>query len=576
MEGERLGLHEEQKGTMRSLKFLARYLIDSKKNIILGIIFTLFMSITEIFPGVVYKVIADSLSNLTLNADRLSIKVPVKFMDMKFDQYKFSINEPGKIFQTFVLICVLFLVIYILDGLFRYLRDIYFNFAIQKVLKEIRDVICGKILRLPYAEFKKNRTGDLMSRVTYDTTILQNVIDVFIELSRSSISLIIFCPVLFYIDWKISLFAALFFPVSLYIIKYYSKRMKRLSRGISDAAADYTEFLKDRAERNSAVKLAGFEENEHGDFKDITQRNYELSVRNIKIKYFLKPSNEIIGIFGIAVIAAYFCWLLVNKQMGAGNIVLYLSVLKSAYKPFKKVAESVGDLHFSLAGADKIVALLDKPEEDMGGTKDPGTIDSIGFKNAGLSFGDKEILNDLNMNFEKGRSYGITGPSGAGKTSLVNMIPLLYRPTSGDLVINGGNASEFDLKSLRRKISLAGSDNYELNGKINEIISYGIKDSPKVQLSDEQIKDFLDIKDYSLEMIIGKDGAVLSAGQIQKVILINSILKDPEIFIIDESLDLLSREDIDKFFSFVRKNIILIIISRQEHILNRLDEVIKL
>lgn len=561
---------------MRSVRFLAKYLLNSKKFIILGIVFTLFMSITEIFPGVIYKVIADSLSNLTINADRLSIKVPVKFMDMKLDQYKFSVNEPGKIFQTFVLICAVFLVIYILDGLFRYLRDIYFNFAIQKVLKDIRDVICGKILRLPYAEFKKNRTGDLMSRVTYDTTILQNVIDIFIELSRSSISLLIFCPVLFYIDWKISVFAALFFPVSVYIIKYYSKKMKKLSRGISDTAADYTEFLKDKAEKNSMVKLAGSEEREHGDFKDITRRNYELSVRNIKIKYFLKPSNEIIGIFGIAVIAVYFCWLLVHKQMGAGNIVLYLSVLKSAYKPFKKVAESVGDLHFSLAGADKIVALLDKPEEDNGGTEDPAGIGSIGFKNAGLSFGDKKVLDNLNLNFEKGRSYGITGPSGAGKTSLVSMIPLLYRPSYGELLVNGRHASEFDLKKIRENISLAGSDYYELNGDLKDIVYYGIKDISKVKLTDEQIKDFLDIKNHSSEMIIGKDGTVLSAGQMQKVILVNSLLKDPDVFIIDESLDLLSREDIEKFFSFVRKDTILIIISRQEHILNRLDEVIKL
>ena len=561
---------------MRSVRFLAKYLLNSKKFIILGIVFTLFMSITEIFPGVIDKVIADSLSNLTINADRLSIKVPVKFMDMKLDQYKFSVNEPGKIFQTFVLICALFLVIYILDGLFRYLRDIYFNFAIQKVLKEIRDVICGKILRLPYAEFKKNRTGDLMSRVTYDTTILQNVIDIFIELSRSSISLLIFCPVLFYIDWKISFFAALFFPVSVYIIKYYSKKMKKLSRGISDTAADYTEFLKDKAEKNSMVKLAGSEEREHGDFKTITQRNYELSVRNIKIKYFLKPSNEIIGIFGIAVIAVYFCWLLVHKQMGAGNIVLYLSVLKSAYKPFKKVAESVGDLHFSLAGADKIVALLDKTEEDNGGTEDAAAISSIGLKNAGLSFGDKKVLDNLNLSFEKGRSYGITGPSGAGKTSLASMIPLLYRPSFGELLVNGRHVSEFDLKKIREKISLAGSDYYELNGNLKDMVYYGIKDISKVKLTEEQIRDFLDIKEYSPDMIIGKDGAVLSAGQMQKVILVNSILKDPDVLIIDESLDLLSREDIEKFFSFVRKDIILILISRQEHILKRLNEVIKL
>ena len=561
---------------MKSIKFLSRFLINSKKPIILGIIFTLLMSIFELFPGVIYKVIADSLENLTSNADYLSIKVPVKFLDMKFDPLKFSIKDPDKIFQAFVLICILFLVIYILDGLFRYLRDIYFNFAIQKILKEIKDTICEKIIKLPYTDMIRSRTGDLMSRVTYDVTILQNVIDLFIELSRSSIALLIFCPVLFYIDFKISIFAALFFPVSLYIIRYFSRKMKKLSKGISDTTAGYTELLKDNAERNQLIKMAGTEEKELNNFKDHTLRYYQLAVKNIKIKYFLKPSNEIMGIFGIAIIAVYFCWLLVNKQMGAGNIVLYLSVLKAAYKPFKKVAESLGDLNFSLAGADKIVALLEVPDEENTGTEKIDKIDKVELKNITLSFEEKTILSDMSLTLERGRSYGITGASGTGKTSLVNLIPGFYRSDSGSIEINGRSSTEYDLKSLRAKIAFVNNENPELNGTIFQIITYGMIEPEKAvnEFGEGRIRDFLNIRNFDINMTAGRSGIKLSSGQTQKLYLINSILKDPGLYIIDEGLDLLSRDDIDSYLSFIAKDKIMIIISKNEYILSRLDSVI--
>ena len=564
---------------MKSVKFLWSYILISKKNIILGVVFTLLMSIVSVFPGVIYKVIADSLTNLTKSADKLNIKVPVKIPVIEIEPLKFSVKEPEKIFTVFVLICLLFVVIYILDGLFRYLRDIYFNFAIQKILKEIKDAVCGKILALPYSEFTKNKTGDLMSRVTYDVTILHNVIDIFIELSRSLISLLIFCPILFYINFKVSLAAFLFFPASFYIIRYFSRKMKRLSKGISDTTADYTEFLKDKAERNSMIKLAGTSEQELNDFRSLTKRKYELAVRNIKIKFFLKPSNEIIGVIGIAVIAVYFCRLLLNKEMGVGNIVLYISVLKEAYKPFKKVAESVGDLNFSLAGADKIVGLLEKEEESKGGIPLNEPVESIEFKEVGIQFGENRIISGFSSLLKRGRSYGITGPSGAGKTSLANLIPGFYQPSAGVIALNGVRIKDFDLSSLRKKISFVNNEFTELSGRIIDIMSYGIN-LPQSEITDflnkDEVKNFLKIPAFEPEMNIGKTGIKLSAGQIQKIILLNALLKDPEVMIIDEGLDLLGSDDIEQFFGFLRKDIITIVISRNENILKRMNEVISL
>jgi ABC-type multidrug transport system fused ATPase/permease subunit len=537
------------------------------------------MSIVSVFPGVIYKVIADSLTNLTKTADKLNIKVPVKIPVIEMEPLKFSVKDPDRIFTVFVLICALFVVIYILDGLFRYLRDIYFNFAIQKILKEIKDAVCGKILALPYSEFSKNKTGDLMSRVTYDVTILHNVIDIFIELSRSLISLLIFCPILFYINFKVSAAAFLFFPTSFYIIRYFSRKMKVLSKGISDTTADYTEFLKDKAERNAVIKLAGTSEEELNDFRSLTKRKYELAVRNIKIKFFLKPSNEIIGVIGIAVIAVYFCRLLLNKEMGAGNIVLYISVLKEAYKPFKKVAESIGDLNFSLAGADKIVGLLEKEEENKGGKPLNEPVENIEFKDVDIQFEDNRVISGFSALLKRGLSYGITGPSGAGKTSLANLIPGFYEPSNGILKINGVNIKDYTLSSLRKKISFVNNEYPEPSGKITGIVSYGT-DLNLREVSDfmqkEEVKNFLNIQGYEPEMTIGRTGLKLSAGQIQKIILLNALLKDPEVMIIDEGLDLLGKDDIDKFFGFLRKDIITIIISRNENILSRMDEVISI
>ncbi|MBN2790040.1 MAG: ABC transporter ATP-binding protein [Candidatus Delongbacteria bacterium] len=564
---------------MKSVKFLLKYLLKTKKYIGLGILFTLLMSIFEIFPGMIYKVIADSLSNLSTNSKFLNIKIPVKILDMKYETYKFNIKDSDQIFNVFLLICASFLTIYILSGLFRYFRDIYFNFAVQRILKDIKDVICRKILNLPFPHFNKNKTGDLMSRITYDVTILHNIIDVFIELSRSMIALLIFLPILFYIDWKISFFAILFFPVSLYLVKYLSRKMKKLSKGISDTTADYTEFIKDKVERIQSIKIAGEESNELDDFKSLTKRNYDLAVRNIKIKFFLKPSNEIIGIFGIVIIAIYFCYLLINKEMGAGNIVLYLSILKSAYKPFKKAAESFGDLHFSLAGADKITTLLDNDEESAADLEPISSIDSIICNNVCYKIEDKVILKDISLKLIKGSKVGVTGISGSGKTSFVNLLPRLNILTDGEILFNEKSLNDLDISSVRSRISFVNNGFTPINGSIFDNLTYGIPEPEKAMkefTSNFDMKTFLNIADYEPEIVIGKTGMNLSTGQLQKIALINAVLRKPELFIIDEGFDLLSSDDIEQFLSLVMEDSILLVVSRQKFILDRMDKVYKM
>ena len=564
---------------MRSIKFLSKYLLTTKKYIGLGIISTLLMSIIEIFPGIVYKVIADSLSKLSLNSEFLNLKIPIKILGIKYDTYKFPLKDSDQILKVFIWICVLFLLIYILSGLFRYLRDIYFNFAIQKILKDIKDIICKKILNLPFSEFNKNKTGDLMSRITYDVTILHNVIDVFVELSRSLIALLIFLPILFYIDFKISFFAILFFPISLYLIKYFSKKMKKLSKGISDTTADYTEFIKDKVERIQTIKIAGEEKKELDNFMSLTKKKYELAVRNIKIKFFLKPSNEVIGIFGIVIIAIYFCLLLINKEMSAGNIVLYLSVLKLAYKPFKKVAQSIGDLHFSLAGADKITTLLDSEEENFVDADNVTSIDNVEFKNIKLDIDGTSVLKDISLKIEKGSKIGITGISGSGKTSFANLLPGFYNASQGKIFVNGHTMQEANLISLRSKISFVNNSTILLNGTIFENLTYGIKYPEKIleEFSAKfDINAFLNIANYKPEMIIGKDGIILSTGQLQKIALVNALFRSPEFFIIDEGLDLLSIEDIELLLNSIKKDLILIVISRQKFILEKMDKIFEM
>ncbi|HPM46404.1 MAG TPA: ABC transporter transmembrane domain-containing protein, partial [bacterium] len=290
----------------------------------------------------------------------LKLKVPMLFFKKKLSILNTVLSGEDEILQGMIVIALIFTAVYLIQVLSDYFRDVFLGTANQRIMKKIKKEIFSKVINMPEYLIKNEKAGDLMSRVTYDAMVLSNLMDIFVELVRSMVYMLIFVPLMFFINWKIAFFTAIFFPLTFYFIKLLSKRVRKSSRMVTDSTAEYTAFIEENIKDIGMIKKEGTEKTQIEQFDLLVENNYNDNVRLIIAKSILKPSNEFMGIFGLSIASVFFSYLIVRHNFNAGNAVLFLYMMKTSYKPFKKVAQASGELFNSIVCAGKIFDLLDR------------------------------------------------------------------------------------------------------------------------------------------------------------------------------------------------------------------------
>ncbi len=569
-------------------KRLFKYIAKEKKLIWLGVLATLLVSLVELFTGSMLKFLIDLIDKFsgTFAEGMLKdAKLPAKFgiknpiTDQKIEIFKETLKGADEIFKGMLVLCLIFVGLYFLQALFNYLRRVFMNAATQKILLNFKSEIYSKIVRLPYFFFHKNKTGDVVSRITYDVTTLSEIIDLLIEVARASIYILVFIPVMFFMSWELSLFTILYFPLSVILINLITKHIKKVSKKITDNVGDYTAYLEEKINSIKLVKSFGKQQEEEHAFNDLVEENYRHNLRLIKLRFALNPGSDFLGMIVLSVVYIFYSYKLTNGSGSLGDIVFFLYLIKTAYKPVKKVAEAWGQLHIALVSTKKIFHLLDETEEpanngDKGKLQDK--VNSLEFQNVNFSYPDdtRIVLKDLDFKFKKGDIIGVRGKTGSGKTTLLNLIPAFFNPTLGKISINGQD----DLTvAQKRKLSIyLGTDSLLINGSIRENIEYG-----GLEISNEkedEYASFIGLKGSShLDWVIGKDGINLSEGQRQKVAFLRALLYQPRILIMDEVFSSLDKEDIAYIIKTCKAQLdMAFIVSRKDTVLDYTNQSIKL
>lgn len=354
---------------MKTLLRLVSYILSEKLLIFSGLILTAVIGFTEIFTGAVLKLLTDSVKNIgeflttgqkDLIEIPLKLKVPGLFIKKKIVLLNTVLQGENEILKGMLIMAGLFAAVYLIQVASDYFRDVFLGTANQRIMKRIKKEIFAKLIMIPEKELENEKSGDLISRVTYDTMVLSNLMNILIELVRSMVYMLIFIPLMFIINWKVAVFTTIFFPFTFIIIKKFSKKIKKSSRSVTDSTAEYTAFLEEKVKNLPQIKAVGLESKEIEDFSALVDKNYNDNVKLIINKNILKPTNEFMGILGVALASVFFSYLIVKQNFNAGNAVLFLYMMKTSYKPFKKVAEASGDLFNSLVCAEKIFKLLDR------------------------------------------------------------------------------------------------------------------------------------------------------------------------------------------------------------------------
>ncbi|HNW82396.1 MAG TPA: ABC transporter transmembrane domain-containing protein [bacterium] len=354
---------------MKTLWRLTTYILSEKLLIFSGLLLTAVIGLSEVFTGAVLKLLTDSIKNIgefltTGNKDLIEIplklKIPGLFIKKKIVLLNTVLQGENEVLKGMIIMAGLFAAVYLIQVLSDYFRDVFLGTANQRIMKKIKKEIFSKLILLPASELENEKPGDLISRVTYDAMVLSNLMNILVELVRSFVYMLIFIPLMFIINWKIAVFTAIFFPLTFFLIKKFSRMIKRSSKMVTDSTAEYTAFLEERVKNLAQIKACKLESQEIGSFNALVDSNYLHNVKLIINKNILKPTNEFMGILGVAIAAIFFSYMIVKQNFNAGNAVLFLYMMKTSYKPFKKVAEASGDLFNSLVCAEKIFKLLDR------------------------------------------------------------------------------------------------------------------------------------------------------------------------------------------------------------------------
>jgi subfamily B ATP-binding cassette protein MsbA len=393
-------------------------------------------------------------------------------------------------------------------------------------------------------------SGELVSRVVHDVGVLQSAISTrLVDLVQQSVTLVALVVLLFSIDFVLAMICLVAAPAVLYPIIRFSKGMRRTSHRAQERTADLANLVGESARGHRVVKAFGMEEFEAGRFREATARHLAANLRGQLISNLSSPVVETLGMLGAGAFLVYAGRQIHAGTMDAATLIKFLFNLYLMYDPIRKLNKANLVVQQSLAAAQRIRHLMDLPVEvrDRPGAREVRTLEQgIRYENVSFRYDHREVLRGIDLEVPRGQVIALVGPSGGGKTTLVNLLPRFFDVTGGRLLIDGVDVRDLTLASLRGLVGLVTQETVLFNDTIRANIAYGradlsiddIRSAARAALVDGFVSELPD----GYDTVVGEGGARLSGGQRQRLAIARALLKDAPILILDEATSQLDAE----------------------------------
>jgi subfamily B ATP-binding cassette protein MsbA len=473
---------------------------------------------------------------------------------LPWNQHVIYLNKffPPTIHNVWTIFAITLVILYSSKAVAEYLGVTEIQYAGHAAIRDLRNALYAKIIRQPIGFFQNNPTGRIISTTINDVDKTRLALSEYLaDLFQKAFTFLALASVMLILNWKLTLFTTLLLPLVVIPVSKLGRKIRFSVEKSQTRLGDLSQILEETVSGNRIVKAFGMEDFETRKFHEVSRRLLRESMRWVRAGVITSPLMDLLGGIVIPLLLLYARGEIKHGAMTLGGFFSFIYAMFNAYMPVKRMGSVYQQFQAAQGASVQVFSFLDMKEEVIdqpGGKILKGLSEEIVFDGVGFAYGAKgtSVLQKISLNAKKGEVIALVGSSGAGKTTLVNLIPRFYEVQTGSIRIDGTDIREITLRSLREQISMVTQENILFHDTVHNNICYGMSQVPKekvIQAAQAALAhDFILELPQGYDTMIGERGTRLSGGQRQRIAIARAILKNSPILILDEATSELDTE----------------------------------
>lgn len=525
-------------------KFAIPYVIATLLSIIFGT-----LNLTLLVP-LFETLISKGSSSITSVANKATSSFDITSQLKDFVNQSIVTNGQS---TTLSYVCMVIVVSVLLSNLFRYFSQRYMEDLRVHTLLNLRKTVFNNVMNLHVGYFSNEKKGDIISKVASDVQVVQYTVTNTLQVVfKEPLTLIFYILVLLSISVKLTLFSLLVIPISAFIISKIVKRLKQQAKEAHESFAKMIGFLDEALGGIKIIKAFNGTQRIKEKFHEENVFYSNINRKMVRRQQLGSPVSEFLGVLMVSMIVWYGGNLIISGDSGAlstSQFIGYIAIFSQVMRPAKALTDSFSGIHSGIAAGERVLDLIDtKPAfTDQSDAKTLSSFnEKITLENVSFNYGEIEILKQISLTIEKGKTVALVGPSGGGKSTLLDLIPRFHDPKSGAIKIDGNNYTDLTVESIRSQMGLVNQDSFLFNDSIFNNIAFANPNASEQEViaaaKVANAHGFIMETEAGYQTNVGDRGNKLSGGQKQRICIARAVLANPPIMLLDEATSALDTE----------------------------------